>query len=948
MIQRGTTIFPPSTRVLEMVSRSTTTALLVQFGLLLAGRAPVCAQSYMISTFAGGVPPFTPVPGLNASVSPFRIATDGAGNIFFTSLNCVFKLDQSGVLTRLAGTSRSGYSGDGGPATTAQLNNPAGLSVDKAENIYVADLGNNRIRKIASTGTITTVAGNGSGGYSGDGGPAINAGIYAPNGLAIDGAGNIYVVDNGDGRVRMIATTGIITTIAGNGSGGYSGDGGPATSAQLSNPEDIAMDGSGNLYISDWGNFRIRKVSAAGIITTVAGNGSQGSSGDGGPALSASIDFPDGLAVDSRGNLYIADGNSRTVRMVSTSGIITSVIAGTGYSGDGGPASGAGLTWAGGLAFDSVGNLYIADSGRVRKVSTAGIISSVAGNGNASYSGDGGPAANAQLNQPDDIAVDSSGNIYVADTNNERIRKISTTGNIITVAGSGANGYSGDDGLATQAALRILFGGVAVDKSGNIYIADYADGVIRKVTSGGIITTVAGKGSGNCMLSGDGGQATSAQLCSPTKVAVDNSGNLYIADSSNYRVRKVSASGIITTIAGNGTAGYSGDGGPAVNAQLNRPVGVAVDNSGNVYIADDYNFRVRKVSPDGTISTFAGSGFFGYGGDGGPATSAYFGYLSGLAIDNGENLYIADADNNRIRKVTPSGIITTIAGNGAFGYSGDGGPATSAQLGNPTGMGIDSAGNLYIADLNNNAVRLLQPGPALSISSITNAATNLPGSVAPGEIVSLFGSGIGPAQLVQFHVNSAGDVDTQLSSTTVSFNGTLAPIVFTSATQVAAVVPYEISGGNAQVIVTYQGQTTAPTTVPVASSAPGVFTLDSTGKGQAAVVNQDGSINSAGHPAPLGSIISLFATGEGSTSPTGVDGKPAQLPLPRPLLPVTVIISGQTVTPLYAGGAPGEVAGVMQVNVRIPTLVQPGTAVPITLQVGNNTSAPVTIAVSSN
>ena len=296
--------------------------------------------------------------------------------------------------------------------------------------------------------------------------------------------------------------------------------------------------------------------------------------------------------------------------------------------------------------------------------------------------------------------------------------------------------------------------------------------------------------------------------------------------------------------------------------------------------------------------------------------------------------------------MSPEGTITTIAGSGLGGYSGDLGPAAGAQLYSPRGIAINSAtGVIFVAEVGNNVVRQLR-AVALGISGVANAASNLSGPVSPGEIVVLSGNGLGPAQLTECPVITSGNIGTQCAGTTVSFSGSPAPIIYTWATQVAAIVPYSTSGTTAQAAVTYQGQPVSTVPVNVVPVAPGLFTLDSTGKGQAAAVNQDGSINTTGHPAPIGSYISLFATGAGQTLPLGVDGQPAQVPLPRPLAPVTVTIGGITVSPQYAGGAPGEVAGLTQINVQIPGGIQTGNAVPVTLQVSNVSSQPgVTIAV---
>jgi trimeric autotransporter adhesin len=344
----------------------------------------------------------------------------------------------------------------------------------------------------------------------------------------------------------------------------------------------------------------------------------------------------------------------------------------------------------------------------------------VAGTGSYGYSGDGGQATSAVFSSPDDVTADASGNIYIADSSNNRIRMVTKSNGIInTVAGTGSSGYSGDGGQATSAALNYPRG-ITADTSGNIYIADTYNNRIRMVTkSTGIISTVAGSGSYG--YSGDGGQATSSTLYNPRTVATDESGNIYIADSANYRIRMVTKStGIISTVAGTGYSGYSGDGGQATSAALNYPYGVAVDASGNIYIADTYNHRIRMVTKStGIISTVAGTGYSGYSGDGGQATSAALYYSCGVAVDASGNIYIADTDSYRIRMVTKStGIISTVAGTGSYSYSGDGGQATSATLYNPRGVTIDASGTIYVADAGNNRIRMF------SLSASTRTASS--------------------------------------------------------------------------------------------------------------------------------------------------------------------------------------------------------------------------------
>jgi len=322
-----------------------------------------------------------------------------------------------------------------------------------------------------------------------------------------------------------------------------------------------------------------------------------------------------------------------------------------------------------------------------------GVITTFAGNGTAGYSGDGGPATSAQLNFPTGIATDTFGNLYIVDYQNNRIRKVTPGGVISTVVGNGTGGFSGDGGLATSAMIYQPEG-VAADRNGNLYIADAGNNRIRKVTPGGVISTFAGNGTAG--YSGDGGPAVSAQVSQPEGLVVDAAGNLYIADSENNRIRKVTPSGVISTVAGNGAVGFSGDGGPATAAQLSFPLSVALDTAGSLYIADTNNNRIRKVNTGGTIATVAGTGTFGYSGDGGPATLAEIAQPEGVALDGAGNLYIADTFNNRVREVNSGGTIDTAAGNGI---------SSSSQLSFPLGVAVDGAGNLYIADTHNNRIQ---------------------------------------------------------------------------------------------------------------------------------------------------------------------------------------------------------------------------------------------------
>jgi sugar lactone lactonase YvrE len=592
-------------------------------------------------------------------------------------------------------------------ATAVSLLLPWAVAVDTGGNLFVVETGNHRIRRVdAATGVVTTIAGNGSQGFSGDGGPATSAQFFLPRSVAVDGIGNLYIADTDNERIRKVDTSGIITTIAGNGTSGFNPLDTVAITAQLNIPYAVAVDGLGNVYIADTGNSAIRVVDPAGRIQTIAGNGTAGYTGDNGPAALAQLHLPYGVALDRAGNLFIADtGNSAIRRIAATTGTITAV-AGTGtpgFTGDGGPAISAELAGPIGVSVDSAGDLYISDTAnsRVREVDTAGTITTIAGGATSGFSGDGGPAANALLYYPRGIAVDERSNVYIADSVNRRIRRIDASSTITTVAGDGNKG-AGDGGAAT--ATRVSPSSVGLDSHGNVFVADTLSERVVRIDAQGILTTVAGSGTGG--YAGDNGPAIEAQLDTPSDLVIDGADNIFIADTDNHRIRRVDANGNITTIAGNGTPAFLGEGSPAIDAELSRPSGLALGSDGSVYIADTGNSRVRQIDPMGLIHTVAGNGATGYVGDGVAATTTALFDAIGVAVDPGNNVVIADTNDNRIRLVQyATGQISTIAGDGTGAFLGEGVAATTAEVSIPRGVALDGSGGVYFADQYNNRVR---------------------------------------------------------------------------------------------------------------------------------------------------------------------------------------------------------------------------------------------------
>jgi len=752
-------------------------------------------------------------------------------------------VDPNGVLHHVAGTpNQLGFLGGGGPAISAQFQTPVGLAVDGSSNVYVADSGNNVIWKFNPTIThgisspfIYVVAGIGTAGYSGDDGAATAAELNSPSGIAVDAIGDLYIADSGNNVIRKVSPSGQISTIAGDGTAGYSGDGGSATRAELNSPFGIALDSVGNLYIADTGNHSIREVTVGGTISTIAGNGTPGYSGNGGQATEAQLHSPDGVALDSVGNVYIADTGNQQVRVVAKNGVIAALagVGAGGYAGDGASATAAELDMPTGLAVDGLGDVFIGDTlnNVVREVyaGTRPVVPE------PSISLPPGDYAAVQyvvltdelpnavihytINGPTPTTTSPiySFALYIGgDDTLQAIGSepgywnspVATAGYDVAIPAApaptfspGAGNYIGSAAVsladaAPEATIHYTLDGSSPTTSSPVYVSPITVASTAKLTAMATAPNYRKSASVEAVYTitptsptpiiGPFENAWNPNSLPPSAVTITDSDPAailyYTTDGTTpttssptyagpfpppdsyylnavFTVNAFAVSpgkppspiatqvyavppGTDSNIAGNGTPGDTGDGGPATTAEINGPYGIAMDAAGNVYFSDQVENVVRKVTPAGVISTVAGIPYelryvfaYRFGGDGGPATNAYLGFPSGLALDSAGNLYIADAANNRIRKVAPDGVITTVAGIGqgthgypipgwgAFlvgfdgppplgseslpsgGYTGDGQLATSEALNGPMGVAVDAAGNLFIADTQNHRIR---------------------------------------------------------------------------------------------------------------------------------------------------------------------------------------------------------------------------------------------------
>jgi uncharacterized protein (TIGR03437 family) len=769
--------------------------------------------------------------------------------------------------------------GDGAAATAAILSQTEGIAVDGKGGFYVVDADDCRIRHVAASGQIQTVAGTGVAGFNGDAGPGAMIQLNNPYGLAIDGLGNLFVADLGNARVRKLTPDGTLTTVAGGGSKypGWSTEGVPAASIILKAPRNVAVDRNGNLYISDFGANQIYRVDPGGAFSIVAGTANSGFAGDGGLAKNANLSAPAGLVLDASGALYFADSGNGRVRQI-INGTINTLLQ---------------IPSPTGLAMNASGTLYVAASGYF------GTITRAVGQGLTAR----------------DVAVDADGTIYL--TGNNTVRRIGTDGSVTVVAGSGASRYYGGDGGPAASARLHNPAGVVVDDLGNVYISDTDNQRIRKISTNGIMTTFAGTGEQGSL--NPAGNALLAQLNGPRGLALDSMRNLYVADTANKRVCKITPSGTIVVVIdklnqpeavvvdGHDSVYIADTGGGQVLmltatgvvstvAQGLRPAGLAIDKQGNLYLSE--STRISKMSNSGALSTVL---------DG-------LKDPRGLTLTTSGDLVIAETGAHRVQVLSSTGAVITY-GTGIPGFAGDDGDAHPLQFSSPTDVGVDSAGHIVIADTGNQRIRVLTPavdvGPSpLNVPTVTilNGASLMPGPITPNEIVTIFGAGFDPVK------------------TQVLFDGTPAVLFYVGPSQINALVPASLTPGrNSSVAIDVNGVQIAAVVANVSAFSPAFFTVQ--GGAQAAALNEDGSYNSDDNAAARGSIVTLYATGL------------SQVP------PVSVTVGGYTAEVLYAGAAPGY-SGLLQINVRVPSGFLPPGDQPVVLNVnGFASQAGVTIAV---
>jgi uncharacterized protein (TIGR03437 family) len=876
------------------------------------------------------------------------------------------------VDTFAGGLIRSGVA-----AQDVALSNIKGLAWDAPGNLVFCDQSANVIRRIRLDGVIETVAGNGTTGFSGDGGPALQAALNMPANPRLDSNGNLYFIDSGNFRIRRIDKQGIVTTVAGDGVPFFTGMDleGPAIQRSLGRVIDIAVDPAGNVYFTESQSDFVRRVTTAGRIEIFAGC-SACTDGDGGPAAAAKINQPSLLALDGFGNLFLYEGRSPMshIRRIRPDGTIEK-FAGygepifTAASDDGRPALDvffpADLT---AMAADGAGNVYLIQpeaaiplyaSPRIRRIDTNGILGTIAGGSIASCSPDG-PALPSGID-PLGLAVDAHDNIAFADGCGISVREVTAQSMLQTLAAGSPQ--PAPDGTPARSAWFLKPVAIAFNGGGELYIAEAGPCLLRKIGVDGLLATVAG--TGKCASTLPGKPSTTQDLAPPTAIAIDSQDRIFMADTFG-NVYLITADGKITP------ASF-----PPV---ISPPFGLVIDAKDRVYLSSLES--LFRVSPDGKSETIVAPSP--------PAAGPRL--LEGLGIDPSRNVYFMGIYNGALLvfRVNDDGSYTQLyespytatgisgapavdASGSAWlgtrvvnasgslelgfpfaGYSGDGGPAQSARF-NTNGLAFSPHGDLYLLD--NNRIRKLNGSgpalvPAIAPGGIVNAASYIGGGISPGELLSIFGSNFGVygmgfgTTVLKVNAPENNRIPSVLVRTKVLFNGLPGAITALTPSQINVFAPSSLQPGTSvNVVVQVDATPSAPVSVPVVAAAPGVAAADERGSGQGAVLNQDGSLNSGANPAARGSIVSLYGTGEGAISPALPAGYLSiSTPFSLPTHPVTVNIGGQPAEVIYAGEAPFEPAGVFQINVRIPATIAPGNA-PVTVSIGGiATSKQITVA----
>lgn len=682
-------------------------------------------------------------PGAADDLAQFDVVVSNSGG---SVTSAIAQLAVNHTLSLVAGA-LGGVGNIDGTGAAAAFFGPEGAAADGAGNVYVADTADHTIRRVTAAGVVSTFAGSPHqfGLQDGNGTGAL---FYSPRGIAVDGSGNLYVADTGNNAIRMITPAGVVTTLAGNGSAGSTD--GTGVAARFNTPKGLTVNGAGTLiYVADSDNQEIRAVTSAGVVTTYAGAaGQSGSTNDPSNPLNARFSDPSDVTLDAGGNLYVADTINSVIRRISAAGAVTTLAGQVGKFGhvDG---TGAGAQFDGptAVAVDPAGaTVYVADqaSNTIRTVSTAaGVVTTLAGS-STTHGWTNGTGSAASFYTPTGIATDGT-NVYIADTSTNLLRSIAIgTAAVTTLAGSvGGRGYQ-DAAVGSNARFDNAHG-VASDAAGNIYVADWGNNLIRMITPAGVVSTLAGQAG---VAGSSDGTGTAAQFDTPRDIALDSNGNLYVADAGNATIRKITMPGaVVSTVAGiAGTPGRVD--GPYGTNTLGEPTGVATDASNNLYIADWANNSIRMLATSGTLSTVAGSTSGASGTTNGALLTARFTGPRELAVDSSGLIYVADRDDAMIRKVDLAGnLVSTLAGIANDPGYRDAASGSSAQFNWPASIAIDGSGNLYVADSNNNAIRMVTPSGA--VSTVVGAPPafgvvvgNLPGSLsAPSGVAFIGGTG---------------------------------------------------------------------------------------------------------------------------------------------------------------------------------------------------------------